>query len=328
MGISNDLSQRLANGEVIVLDGGVSTELERRGVPIDPVAWFGRANFEHPAVVQALHEDYIRAGAQVIIANTHSTSRAALAPAGLGGKVAEANRLAMAAALRARDAAATGPVAVAGSISSFVPAAMGSDDHTDLRDMSTFQEQAMLLADCGADLIALEMMDSTCYGLEAVEAAAGTGLPVWLGMSPLRFPSGRLGMFAADTPCIAPTAESGDGESFENLVETYARSGFDLAAIILMHVQLDVVGDAMNIVRSYFPGLPMGVYAEVGEWKAPNWIFDDDLSPSRYLEEALGWADAGVQLIGGCCGTGPDHIRTLAEGLPTRVTAANQQGIR
>jgi S-methylmethionine-dependent homocysteine/selenocysteine methylase len=171
-------------------------------------------------------------------------------------------------------------------------------------------------------------MDSTSYGLAAIEAATSTELPVWLGMSPLRFPSGRLGMFAADTPCIAPTAESADGESFEKLVETYARSGCSLAAIILMHVKLDVVSDAMAIVRSYFPGLPLGVYAEVGEWKAPNWVFDDDLSPSVYLHEALGWADAGVQLIGGCCGTGPDYIRTLAEGLPTRVAAANQQGSR
>jgi len=320
MGTESSLSQRLANGEVVILDGGVSTELERRDVPIDPVAWFGRANFEHADVVQALHEDYIRAGAQVIIANTHSTSRAALEPAGLGGKVAEANRLAVTAALRARDAAATGPVAVAGSISSFVPAAMGSDDHTDLRNLRTFREQAMLLADAGADVIALEMMDSTCYGFEALEAATDTELPVWLGMSPLRFPSGRLGMFAADTPCIAPT--SGDGESFEKLVEAYAKSRFELAAVILMHVKLDVISDAMAIVRSYFPGLPLGVYAEVGEWKAPNWVFDDELSPSRYLEEALGWADAGVQLIGGCCGTGPDYIRALAEGLPGHVAGA------
>ncbi len=51
----------------------------------------------------------------------------------------------------------------------------------------------------------------------------------------------------------------------------------------------------------------------------------DDLSPSRYVEEALGWADAGVQLIGGCCGTGPDYIRALAEGLPGRVAGAGKE---
>lgn len=327
MGTNGFLSQRIADGEVVILDGGVSTELQRRGIPADPIAWFGRANFDHADVVQALHEDYIRAGAQVIIANTHSTSRAALAPAGLEDRVAEANRLAVAAAFRAREAAATGPVAVAGSISSFIPAAMGSDDHTDLRDLGTFREQATILADSGVDLIALEMMDSTCYGLEAVEAATSTGLPVWLGMSPIRFPSGRLGMYAADAPCITPTTESADADSFEKLVETYAKSGHNLAAIVLMHVRLDVVDDALRIVRSYFPDLPLGVYAEVGEWKEPNWVFDDDISPARYLAAAQGWTAAGVQLVGGCCGTGPDYIRALAGGLPDRVATPSEDAV-
>jgi S-methylmethionine-dependent homocysteine/selenocysteine methylase len=319
MGISDGLSQRLAQGEVVILDGGVSTELQRCGVPVDPVAWLGRANFDHGGTVQALHEKYIAAGAQVIIANTHSTSRAALEPAGLGHRVADANRFAVAAALRAREAAATGPVAVAGSISSFIPAAMGSDDHTDLRNLATFREQAAILADSGVDLIALEMMDSTCYGMEAIEAATGTGLPVWLGISPIRFPSGRLGMYSADAPCIAPTTESADADSFDKLVEAYAGSGARLDAVILMHVKLDVIREALRIVRGHFPGLPAGVYAEVGEWRAPSWVFDDEVPPSAYLKEALGWADAGVQLIGGCCGTGPDYIRALAEGLPDRV---------
>lgn len=200
MGISQDLARRLADGQVVVLDGAVSTELQRRGVPADPTAWFGSANLGYLDAVQALHEDYIRAGAEVIIANTHSTSRAALEPAGLGDRVAEINRKAVEAALRARDAAAGRPVAVAGSISSFIPAAMGSEDHTDLRDLATFREQATILADAGVDLLALEMMDSASYGLAAVQAACETGLPVWLGMSPIRFESGSLGTYSADKP--------------------------------------------------------------------------------------------------------------------------------
>src|ERR1700730_12497971 len=131
--IVGDLARRLAVGEVIILDGAVSTELQRRGVPVDKSSWFGFANLGHIDVVQSLHEDYIRAGADVIIANTHSTSRAGLEPAGLGNRVEEVNRRAVEAALRARDAVADRPVAVAGSISSFIPAAMGADDHTDLR---------------------------------------------------------------------------------------------------------------------------------------------------------------------------------------------------
>lgn len=323
MGISSDFARRLAAGEVIVLDGAVSTELQRRGVPVDEVSWFGSANLEHIDVVQALHEDYIRAGAEVIIANTHSTNRAGLEPAGLGDRVEEANRRAVEAAIRARDAAADRPVAVAGSISSFIPAAMGSNDATDLRSSSTFREQAGILTAAGVDLIALEMMDSTSYGLAAVEAAMDTGLPVWLGMSPIRFPSGRLGTYSADKPCIMPEEDPDAPDAFRELVEAYAKACQGLAAVTLMHVELGVIADALGIVRRYFPGVPVGVYAEVGHYQAPNWVFAD-LSPKAYLEEAKGWADAGVQLIGGCCGTGPDHVRALAEGLPKHVPASRE----
>ena len=80
-------------------------------------------------MVQRVHEEYIRAGAEVIIANSYAASRAALKPAGLGGRVAEVNRAAVRAALRARAAAATRPVAVAGSMSSFSPIDMDPGGH-------------------------------------------------------------------------------------------------------------------------------------------------------------------------------------------------------
>lgn len=320
MGLGHDLARRLSAGEIIVLDGAVSTELQRRGVPVDEVSWFGHANLGHLDTVQALHEDYIRAGAEVIIANTHSTNRAGLEPAGLGDRVEEANRRAVEAAMRARDAAADRPVAIAGSISSFIPAAMGSDDHTDLRGLDTFREQATILADAGVDLLALEMMDSTSYGLAAVEAARETGLPVWLGMSPIRFASGRLGTYAADKPCIMPEEDPNAPDAFRELVEAYAQACQGLAAVTLMHVDVGVVADGLSIVRQYFPTVPVGVYAEVGHYEAPNWVFAD-VSPEAYLAEAMGWTDAGVQLIGSCCGTGPEHTRALAKALPKHLSA-------
>jgi S-methylmethionine-dependent homocysteine/selenocysteine methylase len=316
--IGDDFARRLAAGEIIVLDGAVSTELQRRGVPVDQAAWYGSANLEHIDVVQKLHEDYIRAGAEVIIANTHSTSRAGLEPAGLGDRVEEINRRAVEAAIRARDVAAERPVAVAGSISSFIPAAMGSEDTTDLRNLSTFREQATILAEAGVDLIALEMMDSTSYGLPAIEAAMETGLPVWLGMSPIRFESGRLGTYSADKPCIMPVEDPNHPDAFKDLVEAYAGVSQGVAAVNLMHVRFSVISDGLEIIRRYFPKAPLGVYAEVGDWTPPNWLFVD-FSPEEYLKEAKGWAEAGVQLIGSCCGTGPDHTRALAEGLPKHI---------
>jgi S-methylmethionine-dependent homocysteine/selenocysteine methylase len=306
MSVAEEIAGRLADGDVVIIDGGTGTQLQAEGVPMDDEAWSGRANLEQPDAVQRVHEAYIRAGAEVIIANTFATSRAALGPAGLGDRVADANRNAVAAALRAREAAADGrTVAVAGSMSSFCPVAMhGPDEAYRFPSLADFQEQAALLAEAGVDLIALELMEGVGYGRAALQAAAETGLPVWLGFSALRLEDGTLG---AD-PAL------GDGDSFAELVSELVDPG--LAAITLMHAKPDVTLEAMDIIAARFDG-PIGVYAESGDWAAPEWVFDG-LTPEEYLREAAVWADHGAALIGGCCGIGPEHIRVLAEGLPRR----------
>ena len=314
MGVAGVVSGRLAEGELVIIDGGMGSQLQAEGVPMDEVAWSARANLERPDVVQRVHEAYIRAGAEVIIANTF----AALEPAGLGSRVAEANRSAMHAALRAREAAATRPVAVAGSMSSFCPIAMeptapdaplSSPASEDPRfpGLADFREQAALLAEAGADLIALEMIDGQGYGRAALQAAAETGLPVWLGVSPARCDDGTLGTLP----------ELGDGDSFEDLLRALVDPA--LAAVTVMHADPAVTLDAIEIIRGHFAG-PIGAYAETGSWQPPNWIFDG-LTPGEYFQHAITWADRGAQLIGGCCGTGPEHIRVLAGGLAQRTAA-------
>lgn len=312
MGVAGVISGRLAEGELVIIDGGMGSQLQAEGVPMDEVAWSARANLERPDVVQRVHEAYIRAGAEVIIANTFAASRAALEPAGLGSRVAEANRNAVRAALRACEAAATRPVAVAGSMSSFCPIAMepvhpdappGRPASEDPRfpGLADFREQAALLAEAGADLIALEMIDGQGYGRAALQAAAETGLPVWLGVSPARRDDGTIGTLP----------ELGDGGSFEDLLSALVDPA--LAAVTVMHAGPGVTLDAIDIIRGHYAG-PIGAYAETGGWQPPNWVFDG-LTPGEYLQHATAWADRGAQLIGGCCGTGPGHIQALAGGL-------------
>ena len=231
--------------------------------------------------------------------------------------MAEANIGAVSVALKAREAAADGPVVVAGSMSSFCPVAMqvregsspsagrASDDPR-FPGLADFREQAQLLAEAGADLIALEMIGAKGYGRAAVQAAAETGLPVWLGITPARREDGSLG-----TP-----PELGDGDSFEDLLAALASPA--LAAVTVMHSDPEVIPDAIEITRRYFAG-PVGAYAETGGWTPPNWVFDG-LTPSQYLSQAITWAERGAQLIGGCCGTGPGHIQALAERLPRHAT--------
>src|SRR5215472_18436589 len=217
----------------------------------------------------------------------------------------------MAAAADARAAAASCPVAVAGSMSSFCPPVMGGGppgappgaawDQTWFPGLADFREQAELLAEAGADLIALEMIGEPGYGAAAVQAAKETGLPVWLGVSPARGPDGTLGALP----------DLGDGGTFEDLVAALATP--NLAAVTVMHASPDLALDAIGIVRRHFAG-PVGVYAETGRWTPPNSVFTG-LTPQQYLAEALTWASHGAQLIGGCCGTGPEHIALLAAHL-------------
>jgi S-methylmethionine-dependent homocysteine/selenocysteine methylase len=319
MGVAENVFGRLAEGELVIIDGGTGSQLQAEGVPMDDVAWSARANLEQPGVVQRVHEAYIRAGAEVIIANTYAASRAALEPAGLGSRVAEANRNAVRAALQARENAATAPVAVAGSMSSFCPIAMDSvalgspldspaSEDPRFPGLADFREQAELLAEAGAELIVLEMIEAQGYGQAALQAAAKTGLPVWLGITPVRLPDGSLGTLP----------ELGDGDSLEDLLSALADPA--LAAITVMHAKPEVTIDAIEIIRRHFTG-PIGVYAETGGWQPPNWVFDG-LTPEEYLQQAVAWADAGAQLIGGCCGVGPEHIRVLADRLGRRGPAA------
>src|SRR3954465_14154835 len=134
----------------IVIDGGMGSELEARGVPMDHEAWCGLPTPEGQAVGRAIHHDYVAAGADVIIANTFPTNRPALEAAGYGDRFEEANRAAVAAALAARDAAGR-PVTVAGSMSIWGPHEEARiEDAPPLSDvLDVYREQAGLPAHAG-----------------------------------------------------------------------------------------------------------------------------------------------------------------------------------
>src|SRR5215210_7884834 len=118
----NDVQGRLDAGEVVILDGAMGTELQRRGVPMDDVAWDAAALDTHPDLVR---EDYIEAGAEVIITNTFATARHVLEPAGMGGQFRALNMRAVTLAKEARENVADGSVFIAGSISTM----SAHDDH-------------------------------------------------------------------------------------------------------------------------------------------------------------------------------------------------------
>jgi len=291
------LHARIDAGGTVLLDGGTGTELERRGVPMNDRAWCGDAILEHADVLREIHEDYIRAGAEVIITNTFATARHSLEPVGLGDDVERANRLAVQIAREACERAATRNVAVAGSMSDFMSDRGNKDWWSEKRLRATYREQAEILAEAGVDLLALEMMQEPEIAVPAIEASIATGLPVWVGCScRCVVDQGRLGLF--DYP----------DRDFRELLDAILE--LPVGVIGIMHSEVPDVVDGIDMLRKRWSG-PMAVYPESGYFTMPNWQFVDIIAQDNLVTEARLWRERGVQIIGGCCGIGPEHIAAL-----------------
>jgi S-methylmethionine-dependent homocysteine/selenocysteine methylase len=300
------LQQRLERGDVVILDGAMGTELQRRGVPMDGIAWSAAAMATHPDIVRAVHKDYLRAGAEILITNSFGTSRHVLAAAGLGDRVKELNRRSVELAREACDRVAPDhPVWIAGSISSFVPSGDNRRRPERKAERASYREQAELLAEAGADLLALEMIRDIDQGRTIVEAAAATGLPIWVGFTC------RVG---ADGQSILLRGRDAERLLDDCIDPVLAAGGCSVVAV--MHSAIEATDRALDTVFARWPG-PVACYPESGEWENPNWRFGD-LTPEAFVTAAEAWVDRGVQVVGGCCGIGPKHIRPLAERLRGR----------
>lgn len=302
------LRERLDRGEVIILDGATGTELERRGVPMHGVAWSAAALDTHPEAVRQVHEDYIRAGADIVITNTFSTARHTLEHAGMGDLVQELNTRAVALAKEAREASSAGRrVYIAGSISTFSPGLrpelMPSVDQA----KANYREQAQLLAEAGVDFLIMEMMRDREQSGYAIEAAVSTGLQTWVGFS-CKLSEARSNVLL----------QRSEGETFADSLDSLLGLGGSLASV--MHTRVEDTVAALRVLQDRWHG-PLGAYPHFGEFVMPNWRFENIISPGDYLAEARKWVQMGVQVVGGCCGIGPEHVRVLKEALPARVPA-------
>jgi S-methylmethionine-dependent homocysteine/selenocysteine methylase len=154
------------------------------------------------------------------------------------------------------------------------------------------------------DLIALEMMYSAEHVAPAIRATLTTGLPIWVGFSCQVTGDGTVQLLDG-SPLATGLRQS---------LALLAPLSLGRAAVTVMHTLTEDIVSALEIVRQHWSG-PTGVYAHSGEWIDPNWQFIDMISPEDYLTAAQRWIELGTQIIGGCCGIGPEHIRLLKERL-------------
>ncbi|TMQ61216.1 MAG: homocysteine S-methyltransferase family protein [Candidatus Eisenbacteria bacterium] len=264
----NNFRSRLNRGELILLDGAMGTELERRGIPTPLPLWSAAALLDHPDQVREIHEDYVRAGADVITADTFRTTPRALEKAG-----------------RAREEAR---VLTQRAVALTPDAELALREHT---------EQASFLARCGVDLILAETMNSIAEAMAAVRGAKATGLPVLVSFI---CKDGR---------------EVLSGESLEDAVRAVEPLKPD--AVLVNCVGPETAAECL-LTMGRATRVPLGCYPNAGEPDLDKraWCFDPSWTPERFAEVAGTWLARGAQIIGGCCGTGPEHIRALRLALP------------
>ena len=311
-----ELQHRLNQGEIIILDGATATEVEKRGVPLHDLTWSAYSLLTHPEIVREVHRTYIEAGADIITTNTYATNRNVLAPAGMGGDVQRLNALAVTLAREAREQSATSrPVLIAGSISTesarpgfyFGRGRLDLQLPTEQQARANYREQAEIMAEAGAELIVLEMMRDIPQTTYALEAALSTGLPVWVGFS-TRMSGDGSRVLLQDSPEEGPT--------LADALEAIRPLGCSVVSV--MHTTARETTPALAELRRHWQG-PTGAYPNSTGTATSRWDLQDTETPESLLAEAREWVKMGVQIIGGCCGIGPEHIRAFREGLPDRL---------
>jgi S-methylmethionine-dependent homocysteine/selenocysteine methylase len=283
----------------VLLDGGMATELQRHGTPMSP-PWLTSEPLRTPAgraLLTRVHADYIRAGAEVVTANTFRTNLRALRRAGLdrhaaGRMVSDA----VAAARQARELAGAGSVRVAGSIAPvedcYQPALV--PPVAELR--AEHDWLARSLADAGVDLVLIETMNSLAEAEVAVEAVVRIGLPAWVSF--VCTDGGRL-LSGTDLGVAA---------------RRVAAAG--AAAVLVNCTAVDRLGECLARLRAVAAG-PIGVYPNIEDRSAvPDWTHVEHRLPTGYGSADLArlaedWLADGVGIIGGCCGSTPAHIAAV-----------------
>ena len=295
---------------LLLLDGATGTELARRGVDTHGPAWSAPAVERARDVLAAIHAEHARAGADVITANTFRTQRRALSRIGQARRArewtVEAVRIARQAVEQVlEEQGGERAVRVAGSVApledSYRPD-LAPDEATARRE---HDEHAGHLAEAGVDLLLVETMTTIAESRAATAAAAGTGLETWSSVT---------------------TDRSGErllsGEAITAWVESLA--SYRPAALLVNCIAPEAARAALTLLAPLareVGSLP-GAYANLGSSEPlPGGGFDIALEPDAYAETAKGLLAAGARILGGCCGTTPDHTRALRGLLDERLAA-------
>jgi S-methylmethionine-dependent homocysteine/selenocysteine methylase len=298
-------------GQPVLLDGGIGTELVRRGV-----RWRKHGLLTDQAAVSKLLADYLAAGAHVVRTDTFQLNpriylnvfrnRAHMGHIGAPGLAELTPKLLQTSVQLAHEARARSgrekDVAIAGVMSPlehcFRPDLAPAADSA----RREHEEQARIFADEKADFLLLESMNTIAEAKAALGAGRATGLPVWVSF------------------VLGPEGELLSREPLEEAVKEMEQGG--AGAVLVNCAPPEDITRALARMQK-FCKVPYGGFAHIGRFSPPSWKFEffpqftgTELWPAkRYASEVRRWREAGASIVGGCCGTGPEHIHELSQKL-------------
>ena len=294
------LAPRLERGGVLVLDGGLATELEARGLDLDDELWSARLLLDGPEEIEAVHRAYVGAGSDCLVTASYQASAEGFRRRGCSEEdAAELLRRSVALARRAGPevlvAASVGPYGAFLADGSEYTGAYGGMTERALADWH--RSRFEILAGAGADLLACETLPS--------------------------FPEARaLLRLLEDTPaawawfsfCCKDGRHLADGTPFPAAVRHVA--GHPRVAAVGVNCTAPVHVEALVRAAAEITDTPVLAYPNSGEhYDASRRRWSGPADPADFAESALRWRAAGASLLGGCCRTGPAHIREIRRGL-------------
>ncbi len=280
----------LKKKKIIIFDGAMGTMLQRENLPqgVCPETY----NLTHPQIIKKIHQAYINAGAQAIIANTFGANRLKLKGYGLE---ADQEKLISAGVKIAREAAKPEGVLVAGDISILgeLLEPLGKISFSEAVDL--FAEQAWLLKNAGCDCLIIETMTDLQEMRAAIIGSKKAGLPVIASMT------------------------------FEKELRTVTGTDPKTAAIVMQSLGAEVIGAncsagpqellAVAEKMTAVAKVPVIIQPNAGLPTLENGKTVFPLGAAEFASFAAAFAKLGVSCLGGCCGTTPEHIKALASSV-------------
>jgi S-methylmethionine-dependent homocysteine/selenocysteine methylase len=299
------IKKALSQKTPILLDGGIGTEVLRRGV-----RWRQHGIEDAPDIIREIHVDYLEAGVDVLTTHTFNLTKrnfinffrdadhmALIGAPDLSTKAMELCRSAVFLAKEAlTQTGKTETVPLAGSIAPVMHLFRPDLSPPENDCLTHHKECVEALSNLGVDFIFFEGMNNTREAKAALQAASGFNLPVWMSFVP-----------GSDGNLL-------NGESLLDAANLARSLGAE--AVLVSAGTIPMITKSLPNVMN---GSPCGAKAIIGRYSPPSWKpdfyprFEDthEVSPGKYAQEVNNWLDQGIQIVGGSSGTTPEHIRAV-----------------